>query len=87
MNPRPVKLATDLPERQQQVLRLIAEGETTIGIALEMGLSPKTVEYHRAALMRRTGIHDVARLTQLAIQLGMVKNPCGKGRYPGNGNQ
>jgi DNA-binding NarL/FixJ family response regulator len=87
MNERQIRTPSDLPTRQQQILRMIAEGETTIGIALELGLSPKTVEYHRLMLERRTGIYDIAGLTKLAIRLGMIENPCTKNRYPGNGNQ
>lgn len=64
--------ARALPERQAKVLRLMAEGETTKGAALKLGVSPKTIEFHRAGVMRRLGIFDVAGLTRFAIRAGVV---------------
>jgi DNA-binding NarL/FixJ family response regulator len=51
---------------------LIAEEETTKGIALRLHLSPKTVEFHRAQLMRRLNIYNQIGLAKVAIRLGMV---------------
>lgn len=67
-----IKRPIDLPPRQQQVLRLLAEGKTTKTIAPELNLSPKTIEYHRAKLMQRTRLFSVAELTHLAIRIGLV---------------
>jgi DNA-binding NarL/FixJ family response regulator len=54
------------------VLKLIAEGGSTKEIAGKLKLSVKTVEGHRAALMRRLEIHDVAGLVRYAIRIGLV---------------
>ena len=61
-----------LTPRQREVLRFIAEGATTQQIARQLNLSTKTVETHRAQLMERLGIHDVAGLVRFAIRMGLV---------------
>lgn len=61
-----------LTPRQREILQLIAEGRTSKEIAQEMGLSVKTVETHRANLMQRLDIHDVAGLVRYAIRMGLV---------------
>jgi DNA-binding NarL/FixJ family response regulator len=58
--------------RQREVLQLIGEGYSTRAIADRLGLSPKTVETHRAHLMKRLGVSDVAGLVRHAIRLGLV---------------
>ncbi len=78
----PIRTPTDLTARQQQVLRLIAEEETTKGIAFLWHRSAKTVEYHRLKLMNRTGIHSIAGLVRLAIRLGMVTDPAPADPFP-----
>lgn len=62
-----------LTPRQREVLQLIAEGYATKAIAQILNISVKTVETHRAQLMNRLGIHDVAGLVRYAIQIGLVK--------------
>lgn len=61
-----------LTPRQREILQLIAEGKSTKEIAFDLGLSVKTVETHRAQLMDRLGIHDVAGLVRYAIRAGLV---------------
>lgn len=61
-----------LSPRQREVLRLIALGRTTKQIAQELGISVKTVETHRAQLMERLGIRDVAGLVRYAILVGLI---------------
>lgn len=61
-----------LTRRQREILQLIAEGLTTKAIAQKLGISTKTVETHRAELMDRLGIHDVAGLVRYAIRTGLV---------------
>ena len=61
-----------LTPRQREVLQLIAEGHGTKEIAARLCLSAKTVETHRAQLMDRLGIHDVAGLVRYAIRAGIV---------------
>jgi len=62
-----------LTPRQRDVLRLIAEGRSTRDIATALGVSVKTVETHRAHLMERLDIRDVAGLVRYAIRTGLVK--------------
>jgi DNA-binding NarL/FixJ family response regulator len=50
----------------------MAEGKSTRNIARALGLSPKTVEFHRARLMERLDIYDVAGLVRLAARVGLV---------------
>ncbi len=65
--------ATDnLTPRQRQVLQLIAGGHSTKEIAYRLELSVKTVETHRAQLMERLQIHDIAGLVKYAIRNGLV---------------
>jgi DNA-binding NarL/FixJ family response regulator len=61
-----------LSERQREILQLIAEGETTKGIALKLDVSPKTVEYHRMQLMRKLNIFDIPGLVLFAVRAGVL---------------
>lgn len=61
-----------LTARQREVLRLVAEGCTTQEIAGRLNLSGKTVETHRAQIMERLGIYDMAGLIRYAIRKGLV---------------
>lgn len=62
----------ELTPRQREVLVRIARGASTKEIAFDLGLSPKTVEAHRARLMERLGIDDIAGLTLYAVRKGLV---------------
>lgn len=61
-----------LTPRQREILQLIAEGRTTKEIAQVLKVSVKTAETHRAQLMDRLDIHDIAGLVRYAIRSGMV---------------
>lgn len=61
-----------LTPRQRQILQLVAEGHSTRGIAERLSISIKTVETHRAQLMERLGIRDVAGLTRFAVRNGLI---------------
>lgn len=61
-----------LTARQTEILRLVANGHTTKEIARDLGISPKTVEFHRARLMQRIGVNDVTGLTRFAVQNGLL---------------
>lgn len=65
-----------LTPRQREILHLIARGYATREIAAQLHVSVKTVESHRAQLMQRLNIHDVAGLTRFAIRNGMVPPDC-----------
>lgn len=64
--------AHELSPRQREVLRLLAAGQSAKEIAYSLGLSVKTVETHRAALMKRLDIHDLAGLVKYAIRAGLT---------------
>jgi DNA-binding NarL/FixJ family response regulator len=64
--------AAALTQRQREILQLIAEGRSTRDIADLLHLSVKTVETHRAQLMDRLGIFEVASLVRYAIRIGLV---------------
>jgi hypothetical protein len=51
---------------------MLAAGGTSREIARQLGVSVKTVETHRAQLMHRIGIHDLAGLVRFAVQVGIV---------------
>jgi len=61
-----------LTPRQREILQLVGEGRSTKEIACALGLSGKTVETHRAALMERLDIHDVAGLVVYAVRNRLV---------------
>ena len=61
-----------LTPREREVLQLIAEGHTNTAIAQIMNVSVKTVEKHRANLMSKLNVHDVATLLRAAIKHGLV---------------
>lgn len=61
---------TVLTRRQREVLRLIGRGKSTKEVAQLMGLSPKTVETHRARLMQALGLRGITALTHFAVRTG-----------------
>lgn len=61
-----------LTPRQREILQLIAEGRTTREIAERLCVSARTVETHRAQIMERLNLHDVASLTRFAIRSGLI---------------
>ncbi len=63
----------ELTARQVEILTLIAQGKSAKEIAFELGLSPKTVDVHRARIMERLRLNDIASLTRYAVRKGLVK--------------
>jgi DNA-binding NarL/FixJ family response regulator len=63
----------ELTERQIEILKLLAEGRSSKEIAFELGLSAKTVDVHRARIMARLALNDVASLTRYAVRMGLVE--------------
>lgn len=61
-----------LTSRQRETLQLIAEGNSTKMIAEKLFISVKTVETHRAQLMKKLGIYDIAGLVKYAIKIGLI---------------
>jgi DNA-binding NarL/FixJ family response regulator len=69
---RPIEMLTP---REREVLVGIARGLTSKEIGAEFNISARTVETHRAALMRKLDVRSIALLTQLAIREGLVEGP------------
>ncbi len=69
-SPEPSK---PLTPREREVLQLVGEGYTNREIGLLLGISPKTVEKHRANLMDKLDAPDTASLTRWAVALGLVE--------------
>jgi DNA-binding CsgD family transcriptional regulator len=61
-----------LTPRNREVLRLVADGISTKGIASRLKISLKTAEYHRAKLMKRLEVRGVAGLVRYAIRAGVI---------------
>jgi DNA-binding NarL/FixJ family response regulator len=64
-----------LTAREQEVVRLLAEGHTVREVASELLLSVKTVEAHKLNLMRKLDIHNRATLVDYAVRNGIVPAP------------
>ena len=62
-----------LTTREKEVLRHIADGETTKEVAVQLGISVKTAESHRARMMEKLDIHETATLVRYAIRTGLVQ--------------
>jgi DNA-binding NarL/FixJ family response regulator len=62
-----------LSPREQEVLKLVAEGYTNKQIAEELVISEKTVERHRANILEKLGMRDRVELTRYAIRQGLIE--------------
>jgi len=63
-----------LTARQREVLKLVAEGLSSRQVAARLGVSAKTVEAHRSAIMDRLGIREMAGLVRFAVATGLVRD-------------
>jgi DNA-binding NarL/FixJ family response regulator len=68
------KRSIRLSSREVEVLQLIAEGKANKQVAVELGVSFKTVDKHRQHLMSKLNIHDIAGLTRYAIAEGIIQS-------------
>ena len=73
LQPSEPTASDELTERQIEILTLIAQGKASKEIAFELGLSPKTVDVHRARIMERLRLGDIASLTLYAVRKGLIK--------------
>lgn len=64
-----------LTKRQVEILKLVAEGKSVAEIADVIGLSPRTVEFHRASIRRTLGITTEWNLVRWAILAGLATKP------------
>lgn len=72
---QPERADSVLTPREVQVLKLIAAGLSTKQIASALSITFKTAASHRARIMDKLGIHEVAGLTRYAIRRGFIENP------------
>ena len=73
MQPSEPTADDELTQRQIEILKLIAKGRASKEIAFELGLSSKTVDVHRARIMDRLRLNDIASLTLYAVRKGLIK--------------
>ena len=66
------RTADELTDRQREILQLIADGRLSKEIADILGISIKTVDFHRGRIMSRVGAHTVAELMRLAVERGLI---------------
>jgi len=69
---RSKRLSPDLTSRQREVLQLVAEGRARKEIAQILGVSVKTVEFHKQKITEKLGLHTDAALTAYAIRHGIA---------------
>lgn len=65
--------ARAITEREEEILKLVAEGHTSQEIADLLFISIKTVERHRANLLQKLGLRDRLELTRYAIRAGLIE--------------
>ena len=68
-----------LTARQRQIMELVLAGHPSKNIAADLGISQRTVENHRAAVMKKTGSHSLSAL----IRLALAADPATAPRSPG----
>src|ERR1700730_5270996 len=62
-----------LSSREREILRLVAQGGTNKSVAAALGVSTRTVETHRAAIMRKLRASSTAELVRYAIRNGLIE--------------
>lgn len=61
-----------LTPREQEIMRMLAEGQTKSGIADKLCISVKTVENHRSNIMKKLDLHNAMDLVRYAAKLGLI---------------
>jgi DNA-binding NarL/FixJ family response regulator len=62
-----------LTPREREVLQLVAEGKSSKAVAASLGVAVKTIESHRASLMRKLHVRTLAELVRYAVRNGLVQ--------------
>lgn len=65
--------SVELTPRQREVLRMFSDGRSTTEIATKMGISKKTVEFHKAGIMKKLGVKTASDLTRFALAQGLTE--------------
>ena len=66
------RMAT-LSERERQVVEMVADGRSSKAIGVELKISSRTVENHRANIMRKLGVDSVVGLVRYAIRNKLIE--------------
>jgi DNA-binding NarL/FixJ family response regulator len=69
---KPSREGEQLTDRQREILQLIADGLLSKQIADTLGISIKTVDFHRGRLMDRLGVRSIAELVRIAVEQGLI---------------
>ncbi|HMU61237.1 MAG TPA: response regulator transcription factor [Gemmatimonadales bacterium] len=70
---QPADPVASLTPRQREVLQLLAEGRSAKEIASRLGISARTVEFHKYQMMETLGVHTNAELVHFALKQGLVE--------------
>jgi two-component system response regulator NreC len=65
--------SNNLTPREQEVLTLLADGESNVEIAEKLSISPKTVSRHRENIMQKLNLHSRTELVKYAIRKGIIQ--------------
>jgi two-component system response regulator NreC len=71
----PPRAAVGITAREREVLAMIANGQSNKCMAITLDLSVKTIEKHRANLMRKLGLTNLADVTRFALENGILEGP------------
>lgn len=69
----------ELTSREQEIMRLLAQGNSTKEIAQKLYISAKTVENHRGHIMRKLNLHSAVELIRYAVRIGIIDPDTWKG--------
>jgi DNA-binding NarL/FixJ family response regulator len=69
---RPEGYTSDLTNRQREILVLLADGKTAKQIGQQLHISVKTVEFHKANITRKLGVHTTSDLIKFALAQGIT---------------
>jgi DNA-binding NarL/FixJ family response regulator len=64
-----------LTDREEQIVRLLCSDQSVMSISADLGISNRTVEWHKKNIFEKTNCRSLAGLTQYAIKCGIITNP------------
>lgn len=70
---KPVEIQQKASAREREIIQLLAEGKSNKEVATTLGISVKTAETHRAAIMRKLGLHSISELVRYAIRNHIIE--------------
>jgi DNA-binding NarL/FixJ family response regulator len=69
----PVDEGAKPTSREREIIQLLAEGRSNKEVGAALGISMKTAETHRAAIMRKLGLHSIGELVRYAIRNQIIQ--------------